>query len=87
MGRTALVPRRFGYGHCMTIPPSLLTVKDLARVFQISARTIRRWQRAGHLPPPLRIGGSLRWPAADLHAWLARQRSGDPPISDTPLLG
>ena len=72
----------------MTTPPSFLTAKDLARTFQISTRTVRRWQRAGDLPPPLRIGGSLRWRAADLEAWLARKDSEGcvaAPNSDTIL--
>lgn len=49
-----------------TTPPSLLTAKDIAREFQVSIRTVRRWQRAGRLPNPVRIGGTLRWRVTDL---------------------
>jgi len=49
-----------------TAPTPLLTAKDVAGCFQVSVRTIRRWQRDGHLPAPLRIGGSLRWRKSDL---------------------
>lgn len=59
------------FGDSMSTPPSLLTTKDLARLLQVSTRTLRRWQRGGHVPPPLRIGGSLRWRAADIETWLS----------------
>ncbi len=44
------------------------TTKDLCRFFQTTSRTIRRWRRAGHLPPPIVPG---RWRATDIEKILA----------------
>ncbi len=58
----------------MSAATPFLTTKAVAAYFQVSVRTIRRWQRGGHLPAPLQIGGSLRWRASDIHEWLMRGR-------------
>ncbi len=40
----------------------LLTVKDLAKYFKRTPRTIYRWRREGILPPPDRVlAGSPYW--------------------------
>lgn len=43
-----------------------LTAKQVADQFQVTVRTIRRWRRNGYFPPPVKIGGSLRWRASDV---------------------
>ena len=43
------------------IPQVLLTRNDLAKVLQLSARTIGRLIVAGQLPAPIRVGKSYRW--------------------------
>ena len=50
--------------------PGLLTANDLARLFQVDRKTIRRWKDEGRLPEPVQIGGVVRWHAGELDAWL-----------------
>ena len=33
----------------MTSPPPLLTIKDVAALYQVSTKTVRRWINAGDL--------------------------------------
>jgi predicted DNA-binding transcriptional regulator AlpA len=43
--------------------PSSLGVSDLAKLFNVSERHIRRLQMTGRLPEPIRLGKRcLRWP-------------------------
>lgn len=51
-------------------PPVWFTAKELARYLAVSLRTIRRWHNAGRLPPPLKLGGTLRWRGDVIAAWL-----------------
>lgn len=53
-------------------PPVWLTAKELARHLAVSLRTIRRWHKAGRLPPPLKLGGTFRWRGDVIAAWLTR---------------
>jgi excisionase family DNA binding protein len=49
----------------------LLPIGQVAAMVALSRRTISRLADAGKLPPPLRIGGSLRWRLADVRQWIA----------------
>ncbi len=49
----------------------LLPIGQVAKMVAVSRRTISRLADAGKLPPPLRIGGSLRWRLADVRQWIA----------------
>jgi len=49
----------------------LLSVDQLARLLDVSVRTVWRLRDAGKLPPPLRIGGGVRWRRADIQNWIA----------------
>lgn len=49
----------------------LLPIGQVAKMVALSRRTISRLADAGKLPPPLRIGGSLRWRLADVRQWIA----------------
>lgn len=49
----------------------LLPIGQLAEMVALSRRTIRRLVDAGKLPPPLRVGGSLRWRLGDVRQWIA----------------
>jgi len=44
---------------------------ELADRFSVSLRHIRRMDSAGKLPRPIRLGASVRWPVAEIEAWLA----------------
>lgn len=58
-------------------PLLLLSAETLAEHLGFSARTIWRLRSAGKLPQPVRIGGSVRWRAEDIEAWI---RAGCPEI-------
>ncbi len=45
---------------------SLLTIQQVAALFQVNMRTIRRRVSDGTFPKPVKIGRSLRWNRADL---------------------
>jgi predicted DNA-binding transcriptional regulator AlpA len=49
----------------------LLKVGDLAQLFRVDKRTIKRWCKQGQLPPPLKIGGSNRWRMLDIEEVIA----------------
>jgi predicted DNA-binding transcriptional regulator AlpA len=57
---------------------SLLTVTDVAALLGLpSARSVyNRLHRGTDFPPPVRVGASLRWRAADVDAWLDAQVEG-----------
>jgi predicted DNA-binding transcriptional regulator AlpA len=48
----------------------LLSARDLARLWGISVRTIRRLHRAGKLPRPVRIGRAVRWRKKEIRAFV-----------------
>jgi excisionase family DNA binding protein len=52
----------------------LLTVADLARLFQVSKQAVYDMRYRGDLPPAVRIGRqNIRWRLADVEAWLESQ--------------
>jgi excisionase family DNA binding protein len=62
-------------------PPLLVSAADLAELLAVSVATIRRWDAAGRLPQPVRIGGAVRWRTIDVTNWLAAgcpRRNGGP---------
>lgn len=57
--------------------PEILAVdaKRLSVMIGVSVRTIRRLNASGQLPPPVRIGKSVRWLLKDIEHWLERNRA------------
>ena len=51
--------------------PILLDVAGVAAALGLSVRTIWRLTSTGQLPPPLRIGRSVRWSRESLLEWVA----------------
>ena len=49
----------------------LLTNVQLARMLQISVRSLYRLRSEKRLPPPLRVGGFTRWRRTDIETWVA----------------
>jgi excisionase family DNA binding protein len=49
--------------------PELLSISQVAEIFNRSPRTIRSWVRAGYLHP-VRIGRTVFFRADDIHALL-----------------
>ena len=56
------------------VPGRLLSVRNLAALLDVDAKTVRRWREAGKLPPALEISGVVRWRPEDIDAWLEEQR-------------
>jgi len=49
----------------------MLTVEDIARVLQCSARTVRREIQMGRFPrPDVKIGSLIRWKPATVQTFL-----------------
>ena len=49
---------------------SLLSIDDLATLFNVCTRTVVRWVDAGRLPKPLRFGRLLRWRLRDIESFI-----------------
>ena len=50
--------------------PKLLTQGDLAKRLRISIRQVRRLDKSGSLPRPLRLGQCVRWHPDEIDRWL-----------------
>ncbi len=55
----------------------LLSASTLAKRLDISVRTLWRLRSSGKLPRPVHLGGSLRWRAREIDAWI---KSGCPEV-------
>jgi predicted DNA-binding transcriptional regulator AlpA len=56
----------------MAVVEQLLTIRDLAKLFQVSPRTIRRWCQRQLLPQPVRYGRNcVRWKASVIRQYLS----------------
>jgi len=49
----------------------LITADELARRLAISKRSLWRLRSAGCLPPPVRLGGAVRWRLEEIKKWIA----------------
>lgn len=47
-------------------PPLLIDVREVARLLGISVRSVWRMTSRGDLPPPVRLGRSVRWKRASI---------------------
>ena len=54
------------------IAPKLINAEELARMMNISERTLWRLLSGGRLPQPVRIGRSTRWRLAEVVEWIER---------------
>ncbi len=52
----------------------LLTETEAANLLALSAKTLRRWRWAGKGPEFVKIGGAVRYRAADLDAFVLAGR-------------
>ncbi|HUW19443.1 MAG TPA: AlpA family phage regulatory protein [Sedimentisphaerales bacterium] len=48
----------------------LLTAKQLGGLLSLSKRQVFRLSCCGKLPPPIRIGGSVRWANSTIESWI-----------------
>jgi excisionase family DNA binding protein len=51
--------------------PLLITAAELARLLQVSTRTLWRLRSAGELPEAVRLGGAVRWRLDEIKKWIA----------------
>ena len=52
------------------ICPLTITTEDLAFRLGISLRHCQRLNEKAEIPRPVRLGTSVRWPLAEIQAWL-----------------
>jgi len=50
--------------------PRLISVTDLAKMLSLSPRTVFRLRASEKLPPPVFVGGSVRWKFTDIELFL-----------------
>ena len=48
----------------------LLKAADVAERLSVSPRTVARLNSSGRMPPPVRVGGSVRWRESDISQWI-----------------
>jgi prophage regulatory protein len=60
--------------------PLLIGAEEVARMLDISPRSVWRLLSAGKLIEPVRIGGNTRWRFAEVRQWIA---DGCPPPNGT----
>jgi excisionase family DNA binding protein len=58
--------------------PMYFLMGDVTAMFRFSRRQVYRLVEAGRMPPPLKIGRSIRWDRETLAAWVA---AGCPPVA------
>jgi len=58
-----------------SVHEALLDTRELADVFGIGIRTLRRWRHQGRVPRPLRGRGPLRWSRTDVDRWIKEHAS------------
>ena len=52
------------------LPPPLISVCAVAKMLQVTPRTVYRLADAGKIPRPLKIGKSVRWKRSELEQWI-----------------
>lgn len=50
--------------------PLLVTAEGVAKLLQVSKRTLWRLLSMGQLLPPVRLGGSVRWRLDEIKQWI-----------------
>lgn len=60
--------------------PLLMTAAQVARLLQISLRTLWRLRSGRKLPLPLNLGAAVRWRREEVLAWVA---DGCPGLNDS----
>lgn len=58
-----------------TVAPLFYTADDVARLFQMSVRSVYRKADSGSLPRGVKLDGLRRWPVGEIAAHAAGKRS------------
>jgi excisionase family DNA binding protein len=48
----------------------LVNARELAKLLAVSERTLYRLKSTGELPPPIVLGGSVRWRLSEIRQWI-----------------
>jgi excisionase family DNA binding protein len=59
--------------------PILISAEELAKLMQVSERTLWRLLSAGKVPQPVRIGRNTRWRYAEVREWIEKGCPGPSP--------
>ena len=51
----------------------LWDVRRVAEEFDCNVSTVWRWTKAGQIPAPIKIGGTVRWRCEDIERFIAEQ--------------
>jgi predicted DNA-binding transcriptional regulator AlpA len=51
--------------------PLLISAAEVARLLQVSTRTVWRQLSADQIPQPVRFGGTVRWRIEEIRKWIA----------------
>ena len=71
LARNATVERIDGPEAGTGEAPAMLTVHDVARMLNCSARTIYRLTDSGRMPRPVKLNALVRWPREVVQQWIA----------------
>ncbi len=50
----------------------LVNARELAKLLAVSERTLYRLKSTGELPPPIVLGGSVRWRLSEIRQWIGK---------------
>ncbi len=50
----------------------LVNARELAKLLSVSERTLYRLKSTGELPPPILLGGSVRWRLSEIRQWIGK---------------
>ncbi len=51
--------------------PCLISADAVARLLDVSVRSLWRLRSAGQVPQPVRLGGAVRWRLDEIKKWIA----------------
>ncbi|MBX9681854.1 MAG: helix-turn-helix domain-containing protein [Gemmataceae bacterium] len=57
--------------------PLLITADEVARLLNLSKRTLWRLLSAGKLPAPVRLGNAVRWRREEIRQWISQGCPGN----------
>ena len=70
-GQLSNVGQGIGGQETAETAPVLLKVEKVAKILDISVRTIWRMANGGKMPAPVRIGHIVRWSRLEIMEWIA----------------
>lgn len=60
-----------------TLGPSMMGMRDIARLIGVTYRTVQCWRESGELPPPdFALGRVIRWRPATIESFLKSRSAG-----------